>query len=256
LWDLVLQRYLGGKDKFGKPIDINKTISAYEMEDRDVAIVKAIFRAYKTLEITVDPGFELQSKINLQYITETDNQGKPYNWSRIAITGFYDRKYHDKKYFVENKLSGRPERYQDPFMIQSQVGTYFLADPDLKYCVMEVVRTPDLKSTGSHKDEDAATYEERCYQDIISRPSHYFIGYSHEKHTYGKKFFRDEFDLEEIKRRYESLAYFIQESWMYNRWYKEDKSCGSILPGIRCDMLSACRYNKGSETLYEIRKRD
>lgn len=254
LWDLVLQKYLGGTDKKGNPIDIPAAIEQYEIEDREVAKVRAIFRAYKDLDIRVDPGYELQAKINLSYANETDKSGVPYNWSKVAITGYYDRLYPG--YFVENKLSGRPDNYLDPFFIQSQIGTYFLADPELKYCIMEIVRTPDLKSTGSHKDEDAAEYQERCYQDIISRPSYYFIGWNAEKRTYGKKYFRDEFDMEEIAHRYKCVAAEIQMAWMEGQFYKNDRACSQVLPGIKCDLMPLCRYNRFNDGLYEIRRRD
>ena len=254
LWDLVLQKHLGSKDKKGNPIDIPEAINRYEIEAREVAKVKAVYRAYKELEIKTEPGGELQAKIDLSYVTERDEREQPYNWSKVAITGYYDRKYDG--YFVENKLSGRPDSYLDPFHIQSQVGTYFLADPSLKYCIMEICRTPDLKSTGSHKDEDMDTYQERVFQDIISRPSHYFIGWSSERKTYGRKFMRSEFDLDEVAHRYKCVAKEIQAAWMWNQFYKEDRSCGQILPGIKCDILPICRYGKFNDDMFTIRRRD
>jgi len=259
LWDLVLQKHLGGKDKKGNPITgttISSAIEQYEIEDREVAKVKALFRAYKSLEIVIEEGGITQAPINFNYSTEADDDGnpKPYVWANVNITGYYDRLYSD--HFVENKLSGRPDLYLDPYFIQSQIGTYFLVNPDLKYCIMEVVRVPDLKSTGSHKEEDDSDYEERCYQDIISRPSHYFIGWSSERKTYGKKYMRSEFDLEEIKHRYWCVVREIYMARSDNMFYKADRSCGQILPGVKCDMIPLCRYNKFNDGMYEIRRRD
>jgi hypothetical protein len=170
----------------------------------------------------------------------------------LAVTGYYDRKYGN--YFVENKLSGRPDHYLDLFYLQSQNGTYFLADPSLEYCIMEITRTPDQKEL-KKTPETPEVFTERCFQDILSRPSHYFIGYDKKTHRYGKKFFRAEFNLDEIKDRYLFIFKEIFDAWVHDGWYKSDRSCAQVLPGIPCDMLPICRYNTMSETVFEIRKR-
>jgi hypothetical protein len=256
LWDKVLQKHLGGKNKNGSDINIPALIEQYEIEDREVSKVKALFRAYKDLEIKVDEGGVPQAPINYILKTESNHEGSPIScfWGDIKITGYYDCLYDG--YFAEDKLSGRPDNYLDPSFIQSQVGTYFLVDESLKYCVMRVVRVPDLKSTGSHKDEDDDIYQERCYQDIISRPSRYFIGWSTERKTYGRKFMRSEFDLEEIKHTYQCVAREIQMAWTNNWFYKESRSCGQVFPGIPCDLKTICRYNKFNDGMFEIRRRD
>jgi hypothetical protein len=169
------------------------------------------------------------------------------------VTGFYDRKY--EKSFVENKLSGRPDNYSDPWFIESQIATYFLADPSLEYVVMEIARTPDLKSTGKFKDESPDEYSERCYQDILSRPSHYFMGYNQETHRYGRKFHREEFNLQEVKDRFIHIFREYWEARQFSGWFKNSRSCSNILPGIACDLLGVCRYNTMSEDTYQIRKR-
>lgn len=252
LWDAVLQKHLGGIDReTGKPFDIPAIINRYEIDARDVAKVRGIYRAYKTLEIQVDPGFELQSKIDLK-IDFGKNWGIAEALVEILVTGFYDRKY--PTYFVENKFSSRPDNYLDPWFIQSQVGTYFLADPSLEFCIMEIVRTPDLKSTGKNKEEDPETYCERVCQDAISRPSHYFIGWDPKTRRYGKKFFRAEFQLDEIRDRFIHVFLEYHEARLFNGFYKNDRVCSNVLPGIKCDMLPVCRYNTMSETMYQIRK--
>ena len=244
LWDKVLQKYLGNKS-----IDIPAIINQYEIDDKDTAKVQGLYRAYKALDIQVEPGYDLQAKIDLTIpFDQTWPDGSPVE---MMMTGFYDRKYAD--HFVENKLSGRPEFYQDPFFIQSQIGTYFLADPNLKHVTMEIIRTPALKSTGKNKEESAGDYGERVYQDAISRPSHYFIGWNSETKTYGRRFYRKEFDLEEIKSRYLHVFKEIYNARFTDGFYKNDRVCNNVLPGIACDMLSVCRYNNMSESIYEIR---
>jgi hypothetical protein len=252
LWDNVLQNYLGGKlyNNQGNPTTIPEIIEQYEMDPMDVARVKGIFRAYKTLEIQVDPDYQLQAKINLQIDFEkTWTNGDPV---KLLLTGFYDRKYADS--FVENKMSGKPDNYLDPFFIQSQIGTYFLADPNLQYCIMEVVRAPQLKQN-KNTTESPDEFAERIYQDAISRPSFYFIGYDNKTRKYGKKYFRGEFDLNELKSRYIHIFREIFEARISNGFYKNDRVCSNILPGIQCDMKQCCRYNNMSEQVYQIRKK-
>jgi len=252
LWDVVLGKHLGGVDKDGQPTDIAKVIEEYEIENKEIAKVKALFRAYKQLEIEVEPGGLIQPKID---ITLTFDKV----WGNdcpveMAVTGFYDRKYPD--HFVENKLSGRPDNYEDIFFIQSQIGTYFLADPSLEYVVMEIVRTPDLKQMRKKGQEESdVAYMERTYDDILTRPSHYFQGYVNDKHTYGRKFFRKEFDLDEIRNRYLYIFKEMYAARMCDGWYKNDRACKNVLPGIQCDKLNICRYNNWSETVYEIRQK-
>jgi len=251
LWDAVLTKHYGGIDReTKKPYDIPTLIERHEISPKDVAKVRGLYRAYKMLEIQIDPGYELQAKIDLK--VEFDRHWGEGTPVEILISGFYDRKY--PTYFVENKFSSRPDNYLDPWFIQSQIGTYFLADPSLESCIMEVVRSPDLKSTGVNKDESAEMYGERVYQDALSRPSHYFMGYDQKSHRYGKRFYRSEFNLEEIKARYIHIFREYWEARSFGGWYKNDKSCNNVLPGISCDMLGACRHNNMSEAVYQIRK--
>src|SRR5512145_3265050 len=178
LWDRALQKHLGNTE-----INIPAIIKEYEISDRDVAKVRGLYRAYKALDIQVEPGYQLQAEVNLKLsFDKAWTNGSPIE---LPVTGFYDRKYSNG--FEEDKLTGHPTNYIDTWFIRSQVATYFLADPSLEYCIMKPVRTPDLRSTGRFKDESPNAYEERIYQDIISRPSFYFTGWDKQRRTYGKK---------------------------------------------------------------------
>lgn len=257
LWDNVQQVHLqpGIVDRMtGKPIDIPSIINQYQISPRDVAKVRALYRAYKTMEVKVEPGFELQSKISLTIpFNKSWGNGYPVE---VEITGFYDRLNLNTCSFVEGKLSSSPDRYFDPFFIQSQIGAYFLADPNLLECTMEVVRTPDLKSTGKYKDEDDDTYSERVYQDILSRPTWYFPGWNNTTRKFGKKFYRSEFDLDEIRTRFLHCFREIHDARIMGGWYKNDRVCNQILPGIPCEMLPICRHGKMSEEVFKIREKD
>lgn len=242
LWDSALQRMLAGK---ANPAEV---IEEYQIDNMSIAKVKAIKKAYEALEIEVDPNYQLQAPFNQEI--EANGIYKDYP-VKVKIKGFYDRKY--KNYFVENKLSSKPDNYLDPYFIQSQVGAYFLADPGLEYCIMEVVRVPDLKSTGRFKDESPEEYMERAYSDIISRPSYYFLGYDKSKKRYGKKFYRNEFDLDSIRDRFRIISLLIRDCQAFDGWFRNDRVCASVLPGIKCDMLSVCRLNSMGEDIYKIK---
>lgn len=257
LWDNVQQVHLqpGIVDrKTGKPIDIPTVIDHYQIDPRDVAKVRALYRAYQVMEVHVQEGFELQAKIDLTIpFNKSWGNGYPVE---VHVTGYYDRLYPSLFSFVEGKLSGSPDRYFDPFFIQSQVGAYFLADPNLLDCTMEVCRTPDLKSTGKNKEEDNATYSERIYQDILSRPAWYFPGWNNNTRKFGRKFYRKEFDLDEIRTRFIHCFREIHDARITGGWYKNDRVCTQILPGIPCEMLPICRYGKMSEDVFCIREKD
>ena len=240
LWDRVLQKHLGDQTQ-----DIAAIIDQYEIPPREVAKVRGIYRAYKQLEIKVDPGYDLQAKID---------DCLEFDGPQLLITGYYDRKY--PTYFVENKFSGRPDNYFDPFFTASQNGVYFMADPRMEYCVMEVVRSPDLKSTRSHKDEEPETYSERIFQDAISRPSWYFPGWEKKTRRYGKKLWRKEYDLDGIADRFVHVFREIRVACQHNAFYRNDRVCHNVLPGIQCDMLPICRtQGHMNDDVFEVRKR-
>lgn len=242
LWDAAKQRMLGAKN------NPNDVVEEYQIDDFSIAKVKALKKAYEALEIEVDPGYKLQAAFDQEILADGIYKDFPV---KVRVKGFYDRKYAN--YFSEDKLSSRPDNYLDPYFIQSQVGTYFIADPALEYCIMEVVRVPDLKSTGRFKDESAEEYTERAYSDIVSRPSYYFLGYDKAKKRYGKKFYRNEFDLESIKDRFRIISLLIRDCQAFDGWYRNDSVCNSILPGIPCDMRNVCRLNSMGEDLYKIK---
>lgn len=249
LFDSVLQKH------YGTTIDIPAIINEYEISPRDVAKVKALYRAYKALEITMEPGYELQAKISGSLSFEFDRKAHPECPTYFLVTGYYDVKY--PTYFIEQKLSGRPDNYLDINFVFSQVGLYFMADPTLDHCIMQPVRVPDLKSTGANKDEDDDTYSERCYQDILTRPSHYFLGWNRETRTYGKKYHRSEFSLDDISYRLSHVFREIHQAHLYNGWYKNDRVCNNVLPGITCEYAPICHNaDHMNEDMYSIRKHE
>jgi len=268
LWDTIKQFHLGKKKS------IKETIDTYEIDEVTVAKVRALYHAYKELEITIDPNFNLQAKVDLTYniilppssfipsirvgresvnlwSDRIDQSEDERTWTfPLSVTGFYDRKY--PTYFTEDKLSGRPEFYLDPFYIQSQMGTYFLTDPALEYVIMEVVQFPQQREF-KKKEEIPEQIYKRVYDDVMSRPSKYFIGLDREKMKYGKKFFRGEFNLAATEARYKQVVIEILAARWTGNFYKNFKSCNNVLPGIACDYRTICKTGNVSETMYRIR---
>ena len=292
LWDAVKQKHLGAKDILISSVrNADKTkivkmgiIDKYEIDDYTVAKVKAIYSAYKYLEIEVDLGYELQAKIDMTYdiilppsqfvpsITVGDNHAKEVVnlWREadkqsederkwifpLKITGFYDRKYSN--YFAEDKLSGSPSYYTEVYPLTSQVGTYLLADSKLEKVVMEVVQMPQQKILKETKKRlEAETPEQlydRVYNEILSRPSNYFIGYAKERNRYGKIFHRGEFDLAEIESSYKQIIIELLSARWSNNFYKNPKACNNQYGQI-CSYLPICRNQNMSETIFTIRQK-
>ena len=278
LWDATKQLHLGEKQS------LRDIINEYEIDDYTVAKVKAIYSAYKYLEIEVDPGYELQAKIDMTYdiilppsqfvpsITVGDNHAKEVVnlWQEaltqaeddrkwifpLKITGFYDRKYEN--FFCEDKLSSRPEYYTEVYPLTSQIGTYFLADTNLEYAILEVVQFPGQKILKETKKRlEAETPDqlyERVYNEILSRPSAYFIGYDREKKKYGKKFFRNEWNLAEIEDSYKQIIIEILSARWSNNFYKNRKACGNQY-GSECSYLKICENQNVSENMFSIRNK-
>ena len=103
------------------------------------------------------------------------------------------------------------------------------------------------------KEETPEEIYKRVYDDVLSRPSLYFIGLDRTKKKYGKKFWRSEFDLKAIKKRYQQATIEILAARWNGNFYKNDRVCGNILPGIKCEYQEVCRNCNISEEMYKIR---
>jgi len=165
------------------------------------------------------------------------------------IRGVIDVLYAE--HFDEFKTSGNPDYYLTPHYLQSQLGTYFLSDQKLKYCTMKVIRIPQLKSAGQYKDEDADKYVNRVRDDVNKRPAYYFIGLTDDS-TWGKKFYRTEFDMKEIVERYRHIMRERRLAIKYKCWYKEESGC--LYPN-QCMYLQVCETGGVSELLYKRREK-
>ena len=227
------------ENKYGRSHDLTKLSNALNLSELEVARFNAICAAFNKLQLAERNAnaFELQKRIVI-----------PGN--NCNIVGYLDRSYDD--HFVEVKMSARPQYYQDPFNISFQVGTYFLANPNWQYVVMEVTRTPT--TTWNRDNETIEEYEERLYKDIIKRAPMYFPGINRKQCTFGRKFFRSEFPLDEIRKTYEYVEAEIlaaSHDVSGDSFYKSFQ-CSSPFP---CDFLPICRDGVISQTLFTTRKK-
>jgi hypothetical protein len=277
LWDCTKQFHLGATEindrdgvVFKTPWDV---INHYEIDPRTVAKVRALFKAYKELEIVVEPGYELQAPVNLNYdITlpptsfipsvnvgsesinlwqlRNDQAEDTRTWTfPLSVSGFFDRKYSN--YFTEDKLSGKPEYLLDPFYIQSQNSTYFLSDPNLEYCIMEVVQFPQHKEL-KKKEESPEELFKRVYDNVMSTPSRFFMGWDNRKRMYGVKFHRGEFNLDATVERFNQVTIEIQACRWSGIFYKDFTRCNNMY-GHPCEMRTICKNGNISEEMFKIR---
>lgn len=256
--------------EYKSPWDV---INHHEIDPITVAKVRALFKAYKELEIKVEHGYELQAEVNLDYTitlppssfipsinigseainlwqARQDQDADKRVWEfPLKVTGFYDRKYSN--YFTEDKLSGRPDFLLDQFNIANQCGTYFLADPQLEYCIMEVVQFPQHKEL-KKKEESPEQMTERIYQDVLSRPSKFFLGWDNKKRMYGYKFHKGEFNLQAIEKRYRQAVIEIQAARWSDGFYQDWTRCGNKY-GSQCELRTICKNNNIPTEMFKIR---
>ncbi len=207
-----------------------------QVDEVSVAKVKAVYRAFKffmdeeLLELRLD-GLAGMQKHFLYHLTD-----------EFIIHGYTDRLYNE--YFIENKFVSSRQYYDTPWAVSSQVGTYFLAYPDIDYMYMEIIQAPQFKLIKKGKkrkyDETIKEYEDRTFNDVISRPSHYFVGFDRNEKTYGLKMYRNEFDLDEIENRYRCLTRETMERANRCWWYKENGTA-CYMYGQDCEFKIICK---------------
>jgi hypothetical protein len=176
---------------------------------------------------------------------------KEFYWQEYDyphVNGFID--LEATEHFVELKCTSRPEFYTNPFWIHDQIGTYFLSNPNYDYGVVWAIRVPQLKQSGNFRDESLGDYKDRCVSDMLRRPAHYFPGYNKDSKLFGVKFYRSEFDLNALRKRYKWIARQIRECAQSDYWYQNRTQC---LYPFKCDYLNICETGGISEDIYRYR---
>jgi len=236
IWDAYIQTKLNPScDTSADPFLM---IEELQVQPHDAARIMALIRAYEKLGVREET--ETHGKFIGAQVTREAQIGN------AVIRGVYDAKWAG--WFSEYKLTGNPSNYDNVWSLSSQIGTYFLLDADAYECLMKIVRRPAQRPK---RDEEPTEFEERIYLDVLSRPKYYFDGLKREGMTYGRRFYRREFDLDAVKDRYyhiaDEISYYQQrEAWyceyncyMYNDW---------------CEYLPVCQQGRVNEQIFEYRK--
>jgi hypothetical protein len=228
-WDAFIHHlYEGGFDHLA-------AIQSLHLSPEQAAKLSALMRAHDDLEI-------LNNKDGLHGC-----QHKIYSpIGTTNIIGYVDRAYDN--YIVETKLSSRPDFYQQKENMAYQLGTYFLCNEGWDYAVVEITRLPSLKMKDG---EDPQAYEERLYGDVISRPAHYFLGWDRRTRKCGTRFWRSEFDLEEVYSTFCHVIHEIGDTVKRGAWYRNNLACHVPTP---CPYLPIKRSGVVSEEIFEKRQ--
>jgi len=188
-------------------------------------------------------------KVHQQFVSPTTKQFKAQHWIKLSIdnvqvAGAVDRAYSD--HFVETKLSTRPDGYLKPHNMTSQLGTYFLSNPDWKYAIMEVTRMPGIYFRNDETPED---YYKRIYQDIVKRPTYYFIGLNREEKEFGVRIDRNDINLERVEMEYKMVIREMRDCVKTNAYYHQYAACHDP---FECPYISICDTDTVSETLFTV----
>jgi len=230
VWDTFVDSLIRTPGEF---LNINYYIERYHLYPEDVAKLQAIMRAYRNLEITLPPDGITQYQIF-------------HNIGDTTVTGYLDIAYEDS--IAEVKLSARPDFYTNLENIHLQVGTYLMTNPEWEYADMLITRLPGLRTgNGKFSNESMEEYRLRVYSDIISRPSYYFIGYNRKTKMYGKRFYRSEFNFQELEQTYLDTLKLMRFCIDNNIWGTNTLACH--VPA-KCEFLSFRKTGVISDTLY------
>ena len=222
--------------QFSLELKLFDTIQSLQLSPLQMAKYSALVRAFNDLEVDLD----MKDLLGAQY-----EIGVPVG--DTCITGFVDRAYRD--HITEVKLSGRPDFYWQRENLYYQLGTPFMTDERWKYADVQITRVPQLRTGhGRLSDESPDQYEDRIYSDILSRPAHYFIGWDRKTRTYGVRFYRSEFDLDQIFRTYVHVMDEIKDCCRRDAWYPNHLACHVPAP---CQYLPNKKSGVVSEEIYK-----
>jgi hypothetical protein len=222
-------------DRFVSGQPYNDVAVEFALEPYEVAKINGLMRAYKTLGITEPQGVPQQLV-------------KSVILNECVVIGYVDLAFIDG--FNEYKLSSTPDFYLQPENIYQQCGLYFLGNPNWAWCEMKVARLPQLKQD-KRKVESIDGYEERIYQDVLSRPSYYFQGYNRDAKSYGVRFYRGEFDLGYLEKKAKIIAQEYRETINRESWYRNDMACKNP---YECEFYHIKKSGVVSDLIYEYKE--
>jgi hypothetical protein len=228
-WDIFI------RSLYNKVSEVSAELQILQLNPMQIAKISALARAYNDLEIQIKTDSLLGCQYKI-YVPVGQEQ----------IIGYVDRAYEN--HIVETKFSSRPDFYKKRENLTYQLGTYFMGNEAWEYADVEIARAPALRPKA---DESAEAYEERCYGDIIGRPANYFQGWDRKSRTYGVRFWRSEFDLDEVFRTYVYVLEEIKTTLNRGSWYPNYLACHVPAP---CQYLPIKKSGVISEEIFERRK--
>jgi hypothetical protein len=245
VWDKVKQAaYSEGAWKVSTGIGIILDMAPdLALEEKDQLKLRALVRALGVLDYQPE---KCEVDVKATYYYNKAN-------AEMFVSGKLDAMPLDKPYYYEVKLSGRPDWYTQITNIESQVGTYFLFDERFEFVVMDITRVPDLRQLKGKSDESEFAYEERTYDDILRRPSFYFLGWNNEKKRYGRPFYRREFDIIDVEKRYRVISQELKQAFVDDAIYANPTAC---LTPFECDFKPICSTGGVSDILFRERTKE
>ncbi|MBW2637220.1 MAG: hypothetical protein JRC86_06825 [Deltaproteobacteria bacterium] len=211
-------------------------VDKYQVYPTDVAKIKALARAFRKI------GFNLKAADAITQHRITFN-----GVGNHVISGYIDIAYEFN--IAEVKFTantGFHTKLDSNFL---QQGTYLSGNPGWEYVDMLITQEPKLRTgQAKYSDEDAGKYENRIYNDILSRPGFYFVGFNRKDITYGVRFWRKEFNLDYLRQVYQNALADLRHTIDNNLWYRNELQC--YVP-VKCWYYPIKRSGVVSDQLYE-----
>jgi hypothetical protein len=220
----VIQKYSSYKDEKGE-------------FPRELLMITAWMEALEQLPLSEEKG-------ETQYEAWTNDLDYP----RVHLFMDWVRKDGDEEPRIgkECKYTGNMDNW-NKFVITPQFGTYFWGVPTLERLDLVLFKVPQLKIKKGKNEESPEEFKDRVKKEILLNKLEYI-----EK----KSFWRNEFDINAIKSRYQTMTKELYDRMQVGEsafWMTDNReTC------FRCDFLDICA-NDGivSEQLYkrkEIKK--
>jgi len=212
-------------------------ISQFENEEGELPIqiagIVGLMRGYTTKEFDSMKG---KTQSYFRWMEE----GYP------VIHGFMDLMIYDEKMGFEFKYTKKPETYSSKFIMQDQIGSYFLGNSKIERITVRTIQVPELRLA---KNETIEDYTQRVTNDFISRPLHYI---------HNTSFWRSEFNYDEIRERYKMIAneilrYIEMGGMKYFYQSNSPQTCFGERTGTavsNCEYLNICSSGVVSDQIY------
>lgn len=205
---------------------------------KELLLIEAWMEALEQLPLSEEKG-------ETQYEAWTNDLDYP----RVHLFMDWVRKDGDgnPSYGKEFKYSTKDE--WSKFILSPQLSTYFWGVPEIQRMEVVIFKVPDLKMYKKGKkrpeDETGEEFKERVRHEILLNKLEYITK---------TNYYRNEFNLEEVKRRYQVMTKELYDRMQVGEsafWMTDNReTC------FKCDFLEICS-NDGivSEQLYKRKER-